>query len=206
MFEQFSENIKQALTCQTSSEMKQLISKTLAYVGRQNPEFQNNYIRFFIDDISSAYEFNPEIPDLSTASCAKGIKERIVMCLKSATLGQTEAYQPLLQAFIHKIPIYIMQEFTSACIKDPRLQELFNAKPEPTIDEKVRILANCIREKLKGTDYFPQSKGAEEIPDPPELTEYISNLKHGFEGGRKTKRKKTKKNKKLNFSKKKKSK
>jgi hypothetical protein len=110
------------------------------------------------------------------------------MSLKSATLGQTEAYQPLLRAFTNRIPIDIMRQFTSDCLKESRVQELFNAKPDITTDEKVKILASCIREKLQGTEYFPLG-GAEEIPDPPELTEYIATLKYGFEGGRKTKRK-----------------
>jgi len=185
LFERFTENIRDTFTCIADPETKRLISSVLAYVGRQNLEFKNNYIRFFIDDISSAYEFNPEIPDLDTASCSKGIKERIIMSLKSATLGQTESYQPLLRAFTTKIPIDVMREFASACMKDASVKELIEA--ETSSDQKARILASCIREKLQGTEYFP---GAE-IPDPPELIEYIATLKYGFEGG-KTIRKKIK--------------
>jgi hypothetical protein len=188
LFERFTENIRDIFRCDSDTETKRLLSTVLTYVSQQNPEFKNNYIRFFIDDISSAYEFNTEIPDLDTVSCAKGIKERIILSLKSATLGQTEAYQPLLNAFTNKIPIDIMRQFTSDCLKEVRVQELFEAKPDITTDEKVKILASCIREKLQGTEYFPLG-GAEEIPDPPELTEYIATLKYGFEGGRKTKRK-----------------
>ena len=192
LFERFTENIRDTFTCIADPETKRLISAVLAYVGRQNPEFKNNYIRFFIDDISSAYEFNPEIPDLATASCAKGIKERIIMSLKSATLGQSEAYQPLLRAFVHKIPIDIMRQFTSDCMKDARVKEMLESNI--TMDEKVRILASCIREKMQGTEYFP-SGGAEELPDPPEFSEYIATLKFGLEGGKRKKTRKLKKTK-----------
>ena len=198
LFRQFIENIKDTFyTCITDVATQRLISAVLTYVGRQNKKFQNNYIRFLIEDISSAYEFNPEIPDMDTVSCSKGIKERIIMSLKSATLGQSESYQPLIRAFIHKIPIDIMREFTSACMVDARVKELLEKKdPEPTSDAKARILASCIREKLRTTEYFPPSGGAEEVPDPPEFTEYIATLKYGFEGGtRKTKRKKNKQKK-----------
>ena len=198
LFERISENIRDTLqSCIIDAATQRLISAVLTYVGRQNPEFQNNYIRFLIDDISSAYEFNPEIPDLQTASCAKGIKERIIMSLKSATLGQSEAYQPLLHAFIHNIPVDIMRDFTSVCLEDARVKELLEAKPEPSSDEKARILASCIREKLRNANYIPQSEGAEEVPDPPEFTAYIAELPAGFRGG------KTKKNKNKNKNKKK---
>jgi Leucine-rich repeat (LRR) protein len=215
LFEQVSHNIRDALElCMRDAHTQRLISAVLAYIGRQNPEFKNNYIRFLIDDISSAYEFNPEIPDMETASCPKGIKERIIMNLKNATLGQTDEYKPLINAF-EKIPIDIMREFTSACLADPRVQELFDKDP-PTSDEKARIVADCIREKLRAASYFSAPRGAEEVPDPPEFLEYISTLKYGFEGGtrrkkikkkktRKLKSKKTKRKiKKLKYSKKKK--
>jgi len=188
LFEQFTENIRDAFYTCSNSDTKKLITTVIAYVSRQGREFKNNYVRFLIDDISSAYEYNPEIPDLDTVSCTKGIKERIVMSLKSATLGQTEAYQPLLRAFIHKIPIDIMREFTSTCMKDPRVKEMLEANPEPSIDVKVRTLASCIREKLHNTEYFPPSGGAEEVRDPPEFTEYIATLRYGFEGGKKTRK------------------
>jgi hypothetical protein len=216
LFEQVSHNIRDALElCMRDAHTQRLISAVLAYIGRQNPEFKNNYIRFLIDDISSAYEFNPEIPDMETASCPKGIKERIIMNLKNATLGQTDEYKPLINAF-EKIPIDIMREFTSACLADPRVQELFDKDPPPTSDEKARIVAECIREKLRAASYFSAPRGAEEVPDPPEFLEYISTLKYGFEGGtrrkkikkkktRKLKSKKTKRKiKKLKYSKKKK--
>ena len=116
------------------------------------------------------------------------------MSLKSATLGQSEAYQSLLRAFTNKIPIDVMREFTSACMEDAHVQELFSA-PDITMDEKVRILASCIREKLQGTEYFPPSGGAEEMPDPPEFTEYIATLKYGLEGGKRKKTRKLKKRK-----------
>ena len=188
LFEQFTPNIRDIFRCDSDSETKRLLATVLTYVGHQNQEFKNNYIRFFIGDISSSYEYNPEIPDLPTASCEKGIKERIVMSLKSATLGQTEAYLPLLRAFTNKIPIDVMRQFTVDCMNDPHVKELFE-EPGMTIDRKVKIVADCIREKLQGTEYFPPSEGAEEIPNPPELIEYIATLKFGFEGGRKTKRK-----------------
>jgi hypothetical protein len=188
LFVQFTENIRDTLICYSDFETQQLLSNVLTYVGRQNQEFKNNYIRFFIGDII-AYEYNPEIPDLPIASCPKGIKERIVMSLKSATLGQTEAYQELLHAFTNQIPIDVIRQFASDCYNDPRVQELFEQE-DMTIDRKVNILADCIRERLQGTEYFPQSGRAEVIPDPPELSDYIrKDLPHVFEGGRKTKRK-----------------
>jgi Leucine-rich repeat (LRR) protein len=197
LFEQFTENIRNTFyTCITDAATQRLISTVLTYVSRQNREFKNNYVRFLIDDISSAYEFNPEIPDLATASCAKGIKERIIMSLKSATIGQSEAYQPLLRAFIHKIPIDIMREFTSACMEDARVKELLETEPTPKIDEKVRILSDCIREKLQTTEYFPVV-GAEEVPDPPEFTAYIATLRYGIEGGKTTRKRNKKKTRKL---------
>uniref|UniRef100_A0A6C0B9M9 Uncharacterized protein n=1 Tax=viral metagenome TaxID=1070528 RepID=A0A6C0B9M9_9ZZZZ len=189
-FQQITANIRDTLqSCIRDDETQRLVATVLDYVGRQNPEFKNNYIRFLIEDISSAYEFNPEIPDLQTASCAKGIKERIIMSLKSATIGQTETYQPLLHAFVHKIPIDIMRQFTSDCMRDARVKDMLEATPN--MDEKVKILADCIREKLR-PEYFPTSQGAEEIPDPPEFTEYVATLRYGLEGGKK---KKTKNNK-----------
>jgi len=198
LFEQFRGNITTTLyRCVADSTSQRLLTSVLHFVIRQNPEFKNNYIRFLIQDISSAYEFNPEIPDLDTASCSKGIKERIIMSLKSATIGQTETYQPLLRAFVHKIPIDIMRQFTSDCMRDASVQEMLKATPN--MDKKVRILADCIREKLRTTEYFPTSRGAEEIPDPPEFASYIGTLRYGLEGGTKkrNKQKKTRKLKKM---------
>lgn len=204
LFEQSREKINDTLhTCISDAPTQHLISAALAYVGRQNPEFQNNYILFLIDDISSAYEFNPEIPDLDTGSCPKGIIERIIMNLKSATLGQTEEYKLLINAF-ENIPIDFMREFTSACIEKEKARIAAASSPE----EKASIVADCVREKLQLASWIPP-RGAEEVPDPPEFVEYAATLKYGFEGGtrrkkktRKLKKKKTKRKiKKLKHSK-----
>ena len=193
LFEQVSHNIRDTFElCMRDADTQRLITAVLSYVGRQNPEFQNNYIRFLIDDISSAYEFNPEIPDMETASCSKGIKERIIMNLKNATMGQTDAYKPLINAF-EKIPIDIMREFTSACLEEEKAR----IESASTSDDKARIVAECVREKLRAASYFPPPRGAEEVPDPPEFTEYITTLKYGFEGGTRRKKYKKKKTRKL---------
>jgi hypothetical protein len=192
LFEQFREKINDTLqTCVRDPATQRLVSAALSYVERQNPEFQNNYILFLIDDISSAYEFNPEIPDLDTASCPKGIIERIIMNLKSATLGQTDVFKPLINAF-EKIPIDFMREFTSACLEEEKDRIAAASTP----DEKASIVADCVREKLRGASWIPP-RGAEEVPDPPEFLEYIATLKYGFEGGTRRNKNKKKKTRKL---------
>jgi Leucine-rich repeat (LRR) protein len=195
LFQDFKEQISDTLyRCVPDSESQRLIALVLHYVKRQDVEFKNNYIRFLIGDISSAYEYNPEIPDLDTGSCAKGIKERIIMSLQGATVGQTEKYQPLLRAFGNKIPIDVMRQFTSNCMTEEGVKAMIDAAS--TSAEKARILASCVREKMRNANLFPTS-GAEELPDPPEFTEYIATLSYGFEGGTRRKKhnkKKTKRN------------
>jgi hypothetical protein len=194
LFDQFRENINYTLNSCVRDSERRLIASVIHYVRRQDIEFKNNYIRFLIGDITSAYEYNPEIPDLDTVSCSKGIKERIIMSLQSATIGQTEKYQPLLRAFASKISIDVMRDFTSVCMSEEGVKAMIDSAS--TSDEKSRILASCIREKLRNANYFPTS-GAEELPDPREFTEYIDTLRYGFEGGTRRKKHKKKKTRKL---------
>jgi len=125
-----------------------LYNSVIEYVNRQNRLFQMNYIWNFINESMNAYS--------SGSSCVGGIRERIVLSLAGASLGQynNEEYVQISalifpelisytdQQLFHFISTCIMNNSNEGGIKD-QLQEMIG-----NIDLRKQSVVNCVLEKM----------------------------------------------------------
>jgi hypothetical protein len=186
---------------QSQINPKQFIYNVINYINNQPEEFQKKYISSFLDDCIHAYngivDNNSSLPNNTTSSCVKGIKERLIVNLRNGAFeSNNPEYQKIAKIIGNEVIVDCIDtqkilSFASLCVTRELVEQL---KTIPTIEEKKQIVIKCIMRKLKEANLV-----ADEMQIPQSVLDAVNSFTDVLEGGykkrRKTKNKKHKKNK-----------
>ncbi len=115
------------------------------FVKKQDKHYQDNYIKFFINDSYSAYDSG------DTTSCVKGIKERIIFSVGQAGYDiDNPLYKELSEALfpIRDSQIY---SFIKNCIINNKTTLI--KIPDENFEEKKNIVRECVKKRI--SESFP---------------------------------------------------
>jgi hypothetical protein len=150
-----------------------IVDSVLAFVATRPPDRIAEYMETFTRDCVSAYATGPP-------SCARGVVERMVTSLGNWS-GGTDANNPAAEQLYvdlakvvggvddanpgaSVLPVQV-QEFAGQCIsKDGHIRASLLAVDEANIEERKRLLKNCITKRL----------GLPDNTDIPAMTAYLS--------------------------------
>jgi len=124
----------------------------LEFVKSQPRDFQDNYIYFFIKDSAEAYEQRPgDQNEANQISCGAGIRERLLTSLAQGGTGLNNSLYTQLAEIIYPLSNDQILTFLSDCYNSlkPELAQI----PDEQMDEKKRLVYNCVMEKLRNSSY-----------------------------------------------------
>ena len=113
----------------------------LNFVKKQEKHYQDNYVKFFINDSFSAYDRG------DTTSCVKGIKERIIFALGQAGYDIANPVYKEISETVFPITDSQIYTFVQNCINEnkERLLEI----PDTNIEAKKELVKECIIRKIQ---------------------------------------------------------
>jgi surface protein len=115
------------------------------FIKRQEKHYQDNYIKFFINDSYSAYDTG------DTTSCVKGIKERIIFALGQAGYDIDNPLYKQISEILFPLKDSQIYSFIGSCIDDNN-SELIKISDE-NIEDKKNIVKECVKKQI--SESFP---------------------------------------------------
>jgi hypothetical protein len=111
------------------------------FVKQQDEHYQDNYIKFFINDSFNAYDTKTD-----STSCPKGIKERLIFSLSSAGYDIDNPKYKQISEIIYPISNKQLLTFISNCIQQntTALEGLGDK-----IDEKKELIKQCVIKQIQ---------------------------------------------------------
>ena len=151
------------------------VQAIIEYVDKQPVEFIKNYVKSYVKDNIGAYgehyDNNSASQNTTTSSCTEGMRERILLNLRTGGLGfDNPEYQKIAKIIGGEtvvndncdverrgessipeqqdvdIPNNLLGSFVPACIREIKSQLL--AEPNP--DNRILMMTKCVLKKLEG--------------------------------------------------------
>jgi len=122
---------------------RDLTNSAIEFVKRQSKQYQENYVRFLLNDSCQAYNSG-----VDTTSCVKGIQERLIFSLASAGSELNNVLYENIAKAIYPDPINneSINHFISKCIEEEK-EDLKNL-PGNMGKKKQKVL-ECVKTKIK---------------------------------------------------------
>jgi surface protein len=116
------------------------------FVKKQEKHYQDNYIKFFINDSYNAYNSGSD-----NISCVKGIKERLIFALGQAGYDIENPLYKQISEILFPLKDEQLYAFISNCIREKKSELL--SIGDSNMDGKKEELLKCVSSKIK--ESFP---------------------------------------------------
>jgi len=125
---------------------RDLTNSAIEFVKRQPKQYQENYVRFLLNDSCQAYSSG-----VDTTSCVKGIQERLIFSLASAGSELNDVLYENIAKAIYPTPITDenIYHFISKCIEEEN--EVLKHLPGNMVEKKQKVL-ECVKTKIKDSN------------------------------------------------------
>jgi surface protein len=149
-----------------NNSFKKFVEAIIVFVNSQPNEFIRNYIHSYIKDNIGAYgdnyDNNSTEPNVTTSSCVKGMKERIILNLRSGGMGLDNPKYIKISKIIGRETIVeddcetnrreisneMIAHFTSMCLNNPEINITQQLLTVNDMNIRSDMLARCILRKL----------------------------------------------------------
>ncbi len=116
------------------------------FVKKQEKHYQDNYIKFFINDSYNAYNSGSD-----NTSCVKGIKERLIFALGQAGYDIDNPLYKQISEILFPLKDEQLYAFISNCINEKKTELL--SIGDSNMEGKKKELLKCVLSKIK--ESFP---------------------------------------------------
>ncbi len=141
----------------------------LNFVKKQDKQYQDNYMMFFINDSYNAYDTGSD-----TSSCVKGIKERIVFALGQAGYNINNPIYSQISEILYPLKDNQLYSFIEKCIK--KNKDTLLSLEDKTMTNKKPIILECVKNELR--ESFPNAN-IEELEG--KIASFIENVQDMLE-------------------------
>jgi surface protein len=152
----------------------------IKFIKEQPKQYQDNYIKMFIDESYSAYNTGAD-----QISCVKGIKERIIFALGQAGFNLDNPLYKQISETLFPIEDQNIYAFISRCIQENQ-QQLETLGDN--LEGKKTLITNCLIQKIRETYSGIDLKMLED-----RISKAINASQDMFGGRKRRKMRKTKK-------------